>query len=325
MNRLVFALALTSCGFPKLAPLTDAAGPGDDAAGADGPMCVGGDIHLTPTRITPAVELLLDRSGSMAMSDVAPTRYGALVQAVTDVVNATQPTTLFGAALFSGQEMPCPPDASVFAQFSVPRQPNNASAINNLIQVNTPNGNTPTADWINAVAMDFVTSPPPPTSPRFILLVTDGEPNACSGATDGGMATVAATTQAFNQGIRLFVVAIAPLPADMQFLQNLANAGAGQPGAPFFTATSIPMLEDGLRQVIAQAQPCTMPLGKTIDPTKASSGQVKLDGNSLVFGTDWKLDDTGKNLVLLGSSCSSFQTDQNATVDATFPCGSVLP
>jgi len=314
-----FALALASCGFPRLASLTDGGNHGDDGGGDDG-MCA--DVQVTTTRIPPSIELLLDRTGSMGQTDVPPTRYQALQTAVTNTLIQANGTALFGAVMFAGDEMPCPPDASVFGAFSVPR-PSDQAAITNLIAVHSPAGNTPTAGWITVVAADFVAHPPPPLSPPIILLVTDGQPNSCSGAPDMGE-TVAATTMAFNQGIRTFTVGIAPAAADMAFLQQMAQAGTGDPTAVFATNTS-QQLQAALTTIITRVQSCVLPIDKTIDSTKASSGHVTLDGNPLVFGTDWKLDATGGSLQLLATACTTFQMNINAKVDATFPCDAVGP
>ena len=53
----------------------------------------------------PSIELVLDRSGSMGMSDISPTRYKALQTALfgaTGAVTTKEAAVYFGEELFSG-------------------------------------------------------------------------------------------------------------------------------------------------------------------------------------------------------------------------------
>jgi hypothetical protein len=289
-------------------------------------------VHFTPTKTTPSVELLLDRSGSMKMTDIAPTRYGALHTALTGnngAVTATQGSVYFGAALFSGAESPCPPNANLDG-FSVPRALNNASAIDGLITANQPNGSTPTAVWITAVAADFAANPPPAGSPPIILLATDGQPNGCGNGADNG-ASVAAAQAAYTGGVRLFIIGLAGLAP--QFLQDMANAGAGMPTgqapncagcAPFYTASDPASLASGFNQIIGGVISCDLTISGQVDPTTASQGTVTLNGVVLTYGTDWTVDPNGMVIHLMGSACNTLKTSANPTVDASFPCGVIV-
>src|ERR1700744_5344360 len=53
---------------------------GSGGAGSDA-TCA--DVHFAPVPTIPSIELLIDRSGSMDMSDIPPTRYQALEAALT--------------------------------------------------------------------------------------------------------------------------------------------------------------------------------------------------------------------------------------------------
>jgi hypothetical protein len=289
-------------------------------------------VHFTAMPTTPSVELLLDRSGSMMMNDITPTRYSALHTALTGpmgAVTATQGQVYFGCALFSGAENPCPPDANLDG-FSVPRALNNASAIDALIAANGPNGATPTAVWIQAVTADFAAHPPPAGSPPIILLATDGDPNSCSGGADGG-ASVAATQAAYTAGIRTFIIGLAGL--NTQFLQDVANAGTGKmigqaPGctgcAPFYTANSPAQLVAGFNAIINGVISCDLTLSGMVDPSMACSGTVTLNGMMLTCGTDWTVDANGMTLHILGNACTMLKNSTNPVVDAQFPCGAVI-
>jgi hypothetical protein len=289
-------------------------------------------VHFTPMPTTPAVELLLDRSGSMAMNDIAPTRYDALHTALTGpmgAVTATQGSVIFGAALFSGDETPCPPNANLDGM-SVPRALNNANAIDGLIAANGPGGSTPTAVWITAVKNDFAAHPPPMGTAPIILLATDGDPNACGNGSDNG-ASVAATKAAFTAGIRTFIIGLAGL--NTQFLQDVANAGTGKPTgqnpgcancAPFYTASDPASLAAGFSMIISGVLSCDLTLTGHVDPAQQCQGTVTLNGQQLMCGTDWSVDPNGMIIHLMGAACDMLKNSTNPTVDASFPCGAVI-
>jgi hypothetical protein len=320
--------------------------PSGQVCSSDG-HCVNGNggpdascpaVHFTAMPSTPYVELLLDRSGSMTGTDISPTRYGALHTALTGsmgAVTATQGQVYFGAALFSGNETPCPPNAN-FDGYSVPRALNNASAIDTLITgAGTPAGSTPTADWVTACKNDFATNPPPAGGAPIILLATDGDPNACGQGNDNG-AAVAAVKAAYMAGIRTFVVGLQPsggTALNPQFLQDVANAGVGQPTnqnpncagcAKFYTASDPTSLATGLTAIINGVLSCDLTLSGTVDPASANQGTVTLNGATLTYGTDWTVDPNGMTIHLIGQACQTLQSSPNPTVDATFPCGAVI-
>ncbi len=307
-------------------------GGGGAGGGGGGPDASCPDVHFMATKTTPYVELLLDRSGSMTGTDISPTRYGALHTALTGsggAVTASQGDVYFGAALFAGDESPCPPSANLDGM-SVPRALNNASVIDALISNNPPNGgSTPTADWITAVHNDFTAHPVPMGAAPIILLATDGEPNSCSNGNDNGQSVLAAKA-AYAAGIRLFIVGLQPAggtPLNPQFLQDMANAGAGvqtgQPNAPFYTSESPSQMTTAFQQIIGGVLSCDLQLSGTVDTSQASSGTVTLNGTPLQYGTDWTLVN-GNTLELLGNACNTLKSSTNPTVDAAFSCGAVI-
>jgi hypothetical protein len=282
-------------------------------------------VNFTATSITPSIELVVDRSGSMNMTDINPTRYQAIETGINTVVGAEQSKVYFGAAMFSGDQAPC----LNLNGFTVPRALNNATAISTLLAAanSQPGGSTPTADAITKITADFAANPPPAGSPPIILLSTDGEPNACDGSADNGGA-VAAAKAAYAAGIRSYILGL-QLGGSQQFLQDFANAGAGvmagQPNAPFFTANDPTQLQNALNTIIGGVLSCDLSLtGGQVDPASASTGTVTLNGMMLMYGTDWTILPDGKTLELTGSACNTLKSSQNPTVTATFPCGAVI-
>jgi hypothetical protein len=301
-------------------------------AGSDADACT--DVHFTPTKTKPYVELLLDRSGSMLTNDISPDRFDAVQSALTGstgTVTTNQSSVYFGAALFAGDESPCPPNASL-DDMAVSRALDNAAMIATLLTSNTPStGSTPTAPWITAVTSDFATSPPPSGSAPVILLATDGVPNDCSGGTNSG-AAVTATQAAYTAGIRTFVVGIAGL--NTQFLQDIANAGDGKataqtPGcqgcAPYYAASDAASLASGFDAIVGGLVSCDLAINGKVDTTQASQGVLQLNGNTLTYGTDWSVDPDGTTLQLRGSACDTYKNATTPTVDVAFPCTAVLP
>jgi hypothetical protein len=296
---------------------------GDGSNDQTGPDAACPAVHYTPTRITPSIELVLDRSGSMSGTDIAPNRYEALHEALTGsmtaAVTSTQAGVYFGLALFAADQTPC----LTLTGYTVPRALNNANAINTQIVNHPPNdGNTPTASAVTQVTADFVANPPPAGSPPIILLATDGEPNSCSGGDDNG-ASAAAVTAAYALGIKTYIIGLAGVAND--YLQQIADAGTGvASGAPYYTANNPSQLAAGINQIINGALSCDLTLTGMIDPSQAASGTLTLNGMTLVYGTDWTLDANGMTIHLLGTACTTLENATNPQLDASFPCGAVI-
>jgi hypothetical protein len=280
-------------------------------------------VHFTAMPAVPSVQLLIDRSGSMDMNDITPTRYKAIQSGINTVVGQLQAQVYFGASLFTA-DAPCP------MLYSTPtRAKNNAAAVATLIASQNPGGNTPTAPSIDKVVADFMANPPPTGSPPVIVLATDGEPNSCNSGTVDDADSITAAKAAYAKGIRLFILGLAGL--NTQFLQDMANAGTGvatgQPNAPYYTANNTAQLTTAFQQIIGGVLSCDLAIsggGGTVDPNTAMAGTVTLDGTVLTYGTDWNVDMSGTVIHLIGNACAKLKADTNPNVDASFPCGSVI-
>ena len=287
-------------------------------------------VHFVPMKTTPSVELLLDRSGSMTTDFNGVTRFQAMVDGLfgaTGAVTTTQSAVFFGEAMFAGDQTPC----LNMAGFTAPRMLNNATAMQALTTGHPPNnGSTPTADGIGAVTADFAVNKPPPGSPPIILLATDGLPNSCGGGGGNGP-SIAAAQAAYAAGVRLFIVGLAGV-AD-QYLQDMANAGTGKPinqapmcatCSPYYVANSPAALAMAFQSIINGVISCDLAISGMVDPASANQGTVVLNGMVLMYGTDWVIDPNGKVIHLLGAACDKLKNSTSPTVDASFPCGSVI-
>ena len=323
----VLALTTAACG-PSIGS-GDPGGGGGVAAGAGGggggPDASCPDVHFAATQTIPSIELLVDRSGSMTSNDIAPNRYSAITTGLvgaSGVVMQEQSKAYFGAALFAADQQPC----LTLTGFTTPRALNNANAIKTLLDNHPPNnGNTPTAPAIDQLVADFAHNPPPAGSPPIIVLATDGQPNSCGSNNDNPGPSIASAKAAYAAGVRLFILGLSGL--NTTFLQEMANAGVGvqpgQPNAPYYTASNPTQLAQAFDQIIGGVLSCDLAINGQVDPATAMSGTVTLDGMALTYGTDWTVVN-GTTIELLGQACTRLKSSSNPTVDASFPCGSVL-
>ena len=280
-------------------------------------------VDFMATQVIPSVQLLIDRSGSMAnyLPNTNTTRYQAMRDALvgsTGVVASLQTKARFGASLYSA-DSPCPRLYNTAA-----RDMNNFAQVQQLIDSQQPNGNTPTPGAIDQSVAGFAANPPPAGSPPIIVLATDGLPNTCSGG-DSQNESVAAAKNAYTAGIRVFVLGIAGI--DDGFLQNMANAGqgvqTGQTNAKFYTANSAQELKDAFQQIIGGVVSCELKINGTVDPEAAKGGTVKLNGTTLTYGQDWEVVNS-TTIRLVGQACEDLKSSANPQVQASFTCGAVL-
>lgn len=290
-------------------------------------------VHFTAMKTTPSIQLLIDRSGSMAhdfadqtpMGANDPAKYPTVHDALTGPTGAVtqlQQQVYFGASLFT-DDAPCP------KLYSVPRVLGNRNAIDTLIGSQSPGGNTPTPPSIDAVVADFMANPPPKGSPPIILLATDGLPNECGNPNVSTQAqSVTAAANAFAKGIRVFVLSVGNTAGTAAHFQALANAGqgvkSGQPNVPYYPATDPTSLAAAFKTIIGGVLSCDLQLSGQVDPTEGQNGTVTLNNMTLNYGTDWTLDPNGLIIHLLGNACTTLKNSQNPVVDATFACGAII-
>lgn len=301
-------------------------------------------VNFTATPTTPTVQLLLDQSGSMTAAYGNTDRWNAMRDALIDPTNGVvaqlQSQVVFGATLYSsvsqdvnGTQMgvqPCPALTSTAS-----RALDNFTQVETLLNGAEPSEDTPTAESIDAIRMDFAANPPAAGSPPIIVLATDGLPDTCADADPpnqtrqdaANAVTVTAAQNAFTAGIRLFFLFVGDASQAGTHPQRMANAGAGQDPitgtATYYEANSPAALTDAFHSIINGVLSCDLDLDGNVDPAQADTGTVVLDGMTLTYGTDWDLVDSN-TIRLLGSACSTLINASNPTVSANFPCGSVI-
>ncbi len=159
-----------------------------------------------------AIVLCIDTSGSMASTDVAPTRSQASHDAALDFINSVPDGTRVGIVAFSSSALPL---GALTADRNAARDA--------LDRLPAPNGGTAIGDALQAAAQLL-----PQTGRRAIVLVTDGVNNA-------GSDPLEVAEQLGAAGITLFTVGIG------------TNSGAIIPG----TGEDAELDEDALRSIAA--------------------------------------------------------------------------
>jgi hypothetical protein len=205
-------------------------------------------------KIVPSVVVLVDRSKSMFEADndktVRTQLWDPLADALTNagdgVIPQLQSEVRFGFVAYNR-------DADAVAATcpnlqSVPVALDNGAAIASAytaagaVPTNYYKWDTPTAESVQAVTEQLMALPE--SGPKYILLVTDGNPDRCAEADPqcGQDDAIAAVQAAFAAGITTYVVGIGEVATATNdpnsgcwgrcgalHLQDLANAGIGLP------------------------------------------------------------------------------------------------
>ncbi len=170
-----------------------------------------------------SVMLVIDVSGSMAATDLKPTRLGAATQAAKQLIGDLPQGTQVGVVSFSQT-------ASVVAPLS--SDPNAATrALDRL----SANGGTAIGDGLDAALAQLSQRPRDSQgnqAPAVVVLLSDGESNT-------GQAPAAAAARAEQQGVRVYTVGIGergtaayvdghvPVGLDESTLRSIASTTGG--------------------------------------------------------------------------------------------------
>ncbi len=324
---------------------TDSAKPNGDSS-TMGENCPG--ILVDLANQTPTVMLLIDRSGSMRTDDFGSqnqNRWDAITEALvggSGVVRTEQANVVFGAALYDNSDG-CPTLQSVLPML------NNLTEIDNLMD-RGPGGSTPTGESIDAYVDTFDTSEGFPV----LVLATDGAPDYCANpqANDpvgpDNMIDQAelekamqmsrdAIKRAYDMGIKSFVLGVAGNSSNddavspqvfRDHLDELARIGDGQDqdtgSATAFSATNPQELAAAFSTIVGTVRSCTFDVDGMVDLARAAEGMVSLNGTPLTYQNDWQLTNQ-TTMELLGAACETFKSDASPTLEANFPCGTVVP
>jgi Ca-activated chloride channel family protein len=169
------------------------------------------------------VMLVLDVSGSMAATDLQPTRLGAATNAARQFIDGLPDGTRVGVVSFSQ-------GASVVAPLSSDR-----TRADTALQRLVPNGGTAIGDGLNAALNQLTQSPDNAQGeqdPGLVILLSDGESNF-------GQSPASVAARASQQGVRVDTVGIGqrgsqayvdrqPVGLDETTLKSIASTTGGQ-------------------------------------------------------------------------------------------------
>jgi len=297
-------------------------------------------VDLAFSARTPSVLVLVDRSGSMwDMGLWDPLKAGVL-----EVIERLHQDVRFGFTTYSGRQGATCPELSAFT----PLATGNAGAIRrayDAIQRPTDKTETPTAAALTQAAAQLAGQ----SGARYVLLVTDGEPDFCDDGNVGCArdAVVAAAQAAHAQGIGTFIVSVGG-QVDRAHLGDVANAGSGQPvqertdcssrsaryaatggSARFFEpdVRDREALVQALSSVIAGVRSCTFNLAGKLEiaPGAAGQGVVEIDGERIPFDpNDGYRMNSASELELRGRACEKLRSPASQRVFIDFPCEAIV-
>lgn len=318
------------------------------------------DLRVDFEQVVPNVLIVLDRSGSMFEHayGTSSNRWDGVGQALlgdnSSVVAELQNRVAFGLLTYTSHtaQQQCPvlsevaPELGNLPQLKALYE---EQSVRPAFKADTPTGAAITAAHQRLAKL-------PADQPRHILLVTDGEPDDCRTADPqcGQDLAVAATQAAYADGISMSVVGISN-DVTHRHLQDLANAGSGQPvqqpdmqyvyrcinpGFASLTADYAPAsgqegsakvyqpdgaagLEEALHALVRGVADCGFQLAGAVNLDQVQHGTVVLDGTSLVYqdSDGWQMRNP-RVVELLGAACSRAKTASEQLV-ISFPCDAV--
>ncbi len=258
----------------------------------------------------------------------------SILQSAVQTVLAANPTYNYGLMMFGAGgacDIPQFPDVAV--------SPQNWMTVTGVIGGVTLGGTSPMAETV-ASAASYLASVPD-TSPKYILLVTDGEATCGPGDTSGTMDDSARAEQeisaAYYAGFPTLVLGVAYLN-DAQAVANLntmANAGAyPQVGAntAYYDAGSsagISALEQAISTMAGPGPDCTFPVPTGGQPGVALEVTIEHGSDRIVVPYDaagtsgWSYtDSTATAFNLTGAYCSELGVSGQTTVEVMWNCAS---
>jgi len=297
-----------------------------------------GSTRNSTFRQPPDLLLVFDRSGSMAADPATgrncmpaatcPSKWNQAVAAVGMAVANSQTTIRWGLKLFSSTGNGC----AVMPGAEVAIDLNTAPAITAALAGAGPNGSTPTTAAVT-LGGDYLASLTTP-NPRFIVLVTDGQPTCANnnGNGDDSPAAIAAVTAQAARGYGTFVIGVATAndPMAAATLTGMSTAGLHpRPGTPnYYVVNNTAELVTALGNIGTLVASCTFILATP--PPDANNVVVVADGKIVprgVLPTDdgWTYGAGMMSVTLGGSYCQDVMNNVVMNVEVLFGCGGITP
>ena len=290
--------------------------------------CPSAEVQFEP--VVPTVILLIDQSGSMTAGFDGTNRWNAvrdaLIDPTTGVIATLQDTVRFGLALYTsnggdaGGECPIITDVIPVV--------GNLAAITDVYEDESPSGDTPTGDSVDAVVAALADDME--EGPKIIVLATDGEPDTCEipNQQTGQVEAITAVENAFTADIQTFVISVGNDVSETH-LQNLANAGVGwvpgDPNAPFYVPSDQDAMVAAFEEIVNGVRSCVLTLDSAILPGQADQGTVTVNGMEIPFDdpNGWQVN-SPTEIELLGAACDAIQQG-DVDITVVFTCEAIVP
>jgi len=313
---------------------------GDDEAGtvfldADN-QCA--EVDLKPKRIIPKVIFVIDGSGSMTEElSGGGQRWTTLRQVLLDANEGIVPQLAqiveFGMVIYSG-----PKYANQYCPRLIYARPviEEYELLDKAFTESPPGGSTPTGlaiEW--TLENVFQQLNPNDETPEYIVLATDGKPNACVEVNGEEPQTdfdsvIKAVKKIKDAGITVSVITLAPAEGEYaEHLDEVADIGGPGDGTGKALAPENKQeLISDMRKIIQSAISCEVELqGEEVLEEHACKGTVELISESgepqklkCNGKNGWELMEGGTKIKLKGKACTQFKEDPSIKVSASFPC-----
>lgn len=303
---------------------------GQSATDSDGgrrPVANDCEEHIVQaSRAIPDLLVVLDRSASMAPdgNDQKSDRWQGSVDAVEQVTSAFDDRVHFGLMTFPGQQQQggggrggrgdvCAPGVT-----NVQIGANTGDDIKGALDAMDPGGYTPTAATLQEALKLLGTttiSDQAVASPKYVLLVTDGDPNCSSGANGPTSADPVARQQSIdaikaltNVGVQTYVVGYQTgSTAFASTLDQMAVAG-GTGQTKHISVASGGDLTKTFETIADRAISCSYQLDAPVDDPSFVLISVAKKSRSYQNAADgWTLSADKRTITLLGTACEQLR------------------
>jgi len=268
-------------------------------------------LNLTAMGTPPDMLIVLDRSTSMLMG-----RWDPSVSAIKEFTAGLDGTVSFGLMVFPAKGE----DICAAGKVDVPVGEMNAKKIASTLGMSAPTqfplGATPTSTSLMAAltALDPQACADCIPVPKYVLLVTDGEPNCADDPVGDSNRAIDALTA---KGVKTYVIGY-----DLSGNANSAAImnGFAQHGGTdkYYPVEDQASLLKELTRLAGELVPCEFMLKDDIgDPSYV---RVEIDGKTYNYGTDWTVN--GSSIVLdpMGGACPTLRDAKLHDLKITREC-----